>query len=77
MCLDRVGITIPDSITATNLLTTVKSLFTSLSGALAGDVAKYRQELRDITKQENFPYSVEFPVKPSVSIETSIEELLK
>lgn len=29
------------------------------------DIVKYRQELRDITKQEGFPYEVVFPTKPT------------
>lgn len=31
--------------------------------AVSGEMAKYRQELRDIPKQEGFPYCVVFPTK--------------
>ena len=30
------------------------------------DVKAYRQALRDITKQDGFPYQIDWPVKPSV-----------
>ena len=29
-----------------------------------GKMAKYRQELRDITKQKGFPYEINWPEKP-------------
>ncbi len=35
-----------------------------LQRVISGDIAKYRQALRDITKQEGFPYNVKFPEKP-------------
>lgn len=60
MVLDRLGFEIPESITMTNILTVIKSFFAVLNG----DWAIYRQQLRDITKQEGFPYNVEFPKKP-------------
>lgn len=62
--IDRLGIKIPDTITATTLLQVIKDLFSSLGNVLNGDWSTYRQELRDITKQPNFPFDVEFPVKP-------------
>lgn len=64
LLLDRLGITLPGEITATTLLTSVKDFFDNLSEVLNGEWAKYRQELRDLTKQEGFPYDVEFPKKP-------------
>lgn len=64
LLLDRLGITLPDEITATTLLTSVKEFFDNLSEVLSGEWAKYRQELRDLTKQEGFPYDVKFPKKP-------------
>jgi len=64
MCLDRMGLDIPDNITATNLLTVVIKVFKALREILIGKNAKYRQELRDLTKQEGFPYNVVFPTKP-------------
>lgn len=64
MCLDRMGLDIPDNITATNLLTVVIKVFKALREILIGENAQYRQELRDLTKQEGFPYNVVFPIKP-------------
>jgi hypothetical protein len=63
MCIDRIGLEIPDDINATNLLSTVKSIFKTLKNSISNDTAKYRQELRDLTKQEGFPYNVEWPTK--------------
>lgn len=65
MCLDRLNIEIPSEITTNNLLTGVKQFFEGISNVFNGKMAKYRQELRDITKQEGFPYNVKFPVKPT------------
>lgn len=64
MCLDRLGLNIPDDINATNLLVAAKSIFDIFKNCISGDMARYRQELRDITKQANFPYDVKFPKKP-------------
>lgn len=64
LLLDRLGIALPDEITATTLLTSVKEFFDNLNEVLSGEWAKYRQDLRDLTKQEGFPYEVEFPKKP-------------
>ena len=75
MAFDRLGINledfdIPDKITLTNVLEFVKklaqavksfgSIFKNINNS---EMAKYRQKLRDITKDENFPF-VEFPEKP-------------
>ena len=62
--LDRLGIEIPETINATTMLQVIKDLFTSLGNTLNGSWAKYRQELRDITKQPGFPLDVEFPTTP-------------
>lgn len=64
MCIDRLGFDIPQVITATTLLTVVKNVFNVLREMKTGRMAIYRQQLRDITKQEGFPYDVVFPVKP-------------
>lgn len=64
MVLDRLGFDFPDSLSMTNILEAVKSLFNVLSEAKKGSWAIYRQELRDLTKQKGFPYNVEFPKKP-------------
>lgn len=64
MALDRLGLNIPEKITATTLLDTVKSVFAALREASGGSWAKYRQALRDIPKQPGFPYEIEWPSKP-------------
>jgi len=65
MCLDRLGIELPEHITATNLLSVVVSLFKTLKEIMTGKNAKYRQALRDIPQQKGFPYNVVFPQKPN------------
>ena len=57
MCLDRLGLEVPEGISFSEWL----SFFRKLGAAVIGDMARYRQELRDIPKQEGFPYSVVFP----------------
>ena len=64
LLLDRLGISLPSEITATTLLSSIKDFFDNLKEVLNGDWAEYRQKLRDLTKQEGFPYDVEFPKKP-------------
>lgn len=63
MCIDRLGIDIPENITATNLLSVVKSVFVGISNILNNDTSKYRQALRDIPQQKGFPYNVIWPTK--------------
>lgn len=64
MAFDRLGFEIPSSITMTNIVTVIKNFFNTLKNIKTGDWAKYRQDLRDITEQEGFPYNVIFPSKP-------------
>lgn len=71
MCIDRLSIDLPESLTATNLLGIVKKLFENLSNIKNGKMALYRQALRDITKQEGFPYNVVFPQRPTNENEES------
>ena len=54
MSLDRLGL---DTSTATKFIASLANIFT-------GDWAVYRQALRDIPEQENFPFAVEFPTPP-------------
>ena len=73
MAFDRLGINIEDfdipSLTLTNIITFVKTLAQAVK-ALGGifknilnsKMAKYRQDLRDITEQPGFPFNVEWPV---------------
>lgn len=69
--IDRLGIVVPEEINAATMLTVLKDLFSSLGNVLNGNWSKYRQELRDITKQENFPFDVEFPTNPEESTENN------
>lgn len=64
LLLDRLGLEIPDDITPLNYLSVLKKFFENLREVLMGEWARYRQDLRDITKQKGFPYDVKFPVKP-------------
>lgn len=69
MCLDRLGIEIPKNITTGTIISVVKKFFEGLGESINGNYAKYRQALRDITKQEGFPYNVEFPIEPNTNDE--------
>lgn len=60
MVFDRLGLEIPDSIDISDWI----GFFRSLGNVLVGEWAKYRQALRDITKQLGFPFDVTFPEKP-------------
>lgn len=60
MVFDRLGLEIPDSIDISDWI----GFFRSLGNVLVGEWAKYRQALRDITKQPGFPFEVTFPEKP-------------
>lgn len=75
MAFDRLGINfdinIPSSISLNNIVSFIKELATALKefsklfkNINNSNIAKYRQELRDITKQPDFPYNVVFPEKP-------------
>lgn len=65
MCIDRLNIELPEDLTMTNLISGLKKFFMGFSEIFNGDMAKYRQKLRDITKQDGFPYNIKFPIKPS------------
>lgn len=65
MAFDRIAFDIPSEITMTNVIKVIKSLFGTLSDIKNSKWSEYRQQLRDITKQEGFPYNVEWPEKPS------------
>ena len=64
MAFDRLGFEIPATISMTTIVTVIKNFFNTLKDIKNGDWATYRQELRDITQQEGFPYNVKFPEKP-------------
>lgn len=61
MCIDRLQIKLPEDLSATNLLSGMKQFIEGLASIFNGKMAKYRQELRDITKQDGFPYNVVWP----------------
>lgn len=60
MSFDRLGF---DLGTATKFITSLKNIF-------RGDWAVYRQALRDLTKQEGFPFNITFPTPPDAESET-------
>lgn len=59
MMLDRMGLEVPTGISFSAWIEFLKKL----GSAVSGDLAKYRQELRDIPQQEGFPYCVVFPTR--------------
>lgn len=61
MSLDRLGL---DTSSATKFILSLSKIFD-------GAWAKYRQDLRDITKQEGFPFDIKFPQAPD-EIETEV-----
>lgn len=63
--LDRINLNIPEKVTASTMLNAVKDIFAVLGTVCSGEMAKYRQALRDIPAQEGFPYNVKFPRKPN------------
>ena len=63
--LDRINLNIPEKVTATTMLNTFKDILSVLGSVCCGEMAKYRQALRDIPEQEGFPFKVNFPQKPN------------
>ena len=59
MMIDRMGLEVPTGVSFSAWIEFLKKL----GSAVSGDLAKYRQELRDIPQQEGFPYCVVFPTK--------------
>lgn len=59
MCLDRLGLTVPSGSTFTAWI----SFFRTLGEVLLGNIAAYRQALRDLPAQPGFPYEIEWPTK--------------
>lgn len=64
--LDRINLNIPEKVTATTMLNTFKDILSVLGSVCSGEMAKYRQALRDIPSQEGFPFNVSFPKKPNI-----------
>lgn len=69
MCIDRLGLNFPKDLSMTNIISSLKQFFYGFSNIVNGNMAKYRQELRDITKQEGFPYNVIWPTKDKANKE--------
>ncbi len=65
VALDRFFFDFPEEITMTNIINCIKSLFDTFKDVKTNKWSKYRQELRDLTKQEGFPFNVTFPEKPT------------
>ena len=63
MCIDRLNFNFPDNLSMTNIISSLKDFFDGFASISKSNIAKYRQELRDITKQEGFPYKVVWPTK--------------
>lgn len=63
MCIDRLNFNFPENLTMTNIISSLKDFFYGFANISKSNIAKYRQELRDITKQEGFPYKVVWPTK--------------
>lgn len=63
MCIDRLNFNFPDNLSMTNIISSLKDFFDEFASISKSNIAKYRQELRDITKQEGFPYKVVWPTK--------------
>lgn len=63
MCIDRLGLKLPADLSMTNIISSLKQFFEGFSNVCNGKIAKYRQELRDITKQKGFPYNIVWPTK--------------
>ena len=69
MVLDRLKLTMPEDISMTNIVQGIKEFFTSLKEIFSSEIAKYRQLLRDIPQQPEFPYNVVWPEKPKTNDE--------
>ena len=60
MALDRLGLDVPSGTTFTAWLSFLKGL----GNVLTGNIARYRQALRDVPEQEGFPFDIVWPEKP-------------
>lgn len=58
--LDRLGLETPSGTSFSAWL----GFLQVLGRALSSDWAEYRQALRDVTKQEGFPFEIQWPEKP-------------
>lgn len=60
MALDRLGLSVPSGSTFAAWLSFLKGL----GDVLTGNIARYRQALRDLPQQPGFPYDIDWPEKP-------------
>lgn len=60
MALDRLGLSVPSGSTFTAWLSFLKGL----GDVLSGNIARYRQALRDLPAQPGFPFDIDWPEKP-------------
>ena len=60
MALDRLGLSVPSGSTFTAWLSFLKGL----GDVLSGNIARYRQALRDLPEQPGFPFDIDWPEKP-------------
>ena len=66
MCIDRLGLEFPEDISMTNIISSLKNFFEGFSSIINGNIAEYRQALRDLPEQEGFPYNVVWPTKDKI-----------
>jgi len=62
--LDRLGMDLPDKVTATTMLSVFKEILTALWNITKGSIGQYRQALRDLPEQPGFPFDIDWPNKP-------------
>lgn len=65
LAFDRFNIKLPDTISATTMLTAFKNLIEGLKSLCNGSWAVYRQALRDLPEQEGFPFNINWPDAPA------------
>lgn len=64
LAFDRCGLDLPDTISATTMLTVFKNLVSGIKTLIDSDWAKYRQALRDLPEQSGFPFNITWPEAP-------------
>ena len=61
---DRLGLDLPDKVTATTMLSVFKEILTAMWKITNGSIGQYRQALRDLPEQPGFPFDIDWPNKP-------------
>ena len=67
VALDRLGLAVPSGTSFTAWL----SFLRTLGEALTGDWATYRQALRDLPRQDGFPFDIHWPERPANHVANS------